>query len=199
MTQPLTVRATRYLAGLKRIAVPSTTLVERQLATLVAQVPATWLDFHERYGGYVVPMNATEEAVLGLMHSHPTWLAPMKCDVEEDPDEDDIYIACADVHPSYDYRLDKRGHFLGQAAESFEINLERAALSKEFRDACAHGLKFQFGRDNLPPQLAEELDRLLTEPPVPEASDEYYTYYRSEHLLVQQSEGEPLRIWFCVT
>src|SRR5438105_1956631 len=90
---------------------------------------------------YIDAVSATEDAVFGLMHSKPTWLAPMHCEVENEPCEDDAYVTCADVHPSYEYRLDKRGHFLAGPAESFEVHLERSALGKEFREACAGGLK----------------------------------------------------------
>jgi hypothetical protein len=196
MTRPLTPRATRYLAGLKRVAIPSTTLVEKQLANLVPQVPAAWLEFHERYGGYVEPVSETEYAVFGLMHAKPRWGAPMRCDFEDDPAEDNAYVACADVHPSYDYRLDLHGHFLAEPAESFEVHLERAALGKEFEEALASGTKFYSNREDLTSQLAEELDQLLKQPPIPEASDQYSAFYRSQHLLVERSiDDDELSIW----
>jgi hypothetical protein len=196
MPRPLTPRATRHLAGLKRVAVPSTTLVEQHLVTLIPQVPAVWLDFHERYGGYVEAVSATENAVYGLMHSHPMWLSPMRCDFEDDPAEHNAYVACADVHPSYDHRLDLHGHFLAEPAESLEIQIERVALATEFADALQNAAKFYSSRDALSAQLAEELDQLLKQPPIPETSDQYAVFYRSEHLLVERcTDDDSLSIW----
>ena len=47
-------------------------------------------------------------------------------------------IFCADGHPSYNYRLEQTGEFIGAPAESFDIHVERIARGWEFeqRGAC---------------------------------------------------------------
>jgi hypothetical protein len=193
----LTRGATHYLAQLERVAIPSTAFVEKRLAGRMPQVPAVWLDFHERYGGYVEPISSTEDALFGLMFFETQWFTPMECELEDDPAADNAYIMCADVNPSYNFQLDKHGHLFAGPAECFEIHLERAALGKEFREGCANGTTFHFKRDELEAALAAEFDQLLAGEPVAEASDKYHTYFRSEHLLVRRSARGQFSIWQC--
>jgi hypothetical protein len=150
-----------------------------------------WLDFHERFAGYVETIGR-DVAVWGLIHENPQWLRPMTADIDREPLQETWYITCADVHPSYDYRLDDKGEFLGYPAESFDKHVERMAVGWEFkRDRRIEVIDI----DELRSQAFLGLFHSTVKPAlVPEASDRYLTYYMDDHyLVVEDAETGKLR------
>jgi hypothetical protein len=193
MSHTLTVRAEAYLAGLQRVRAPQVALVEERLKRLMPSVPTVWLAFHERFSGYV-QLLGQDSAVLGLMHRESQWMTPMECEVEEDPGEDDVYVTCADVHPSYSFQLTKHGHFLGQPASSFEIYIERCALAVEFKTrASPSGFDVYWDRESLPAGYQDDLLATMRDGIVSVASDDYRTVYLGDNMLVKQV-GDRLEI-----
>lgn len=73
-----------------------------------------------------------DTAVWGLAHEQSRWIDPGRASVEKEPHEKVWYIVCADVHPSYSYKLDHLGEFLGEPAVSFDVKVERNALAVDF-------------------------------------------------------------------
>lgn len=187
----LSKRALDYLATLKREPFMPTTEAEATLRAEGHPVFAVWLEFHERYAGYV--MNLGEDVgVLGLIHESPRWLDPRKPRLFRGQREGFWYIICADIHPSYDYRLKQNGLFLGGPAESFDTYMEQQAMLWEFysgREHCRH----------LFPETEEPAfrDQILKRPTlrlVPEATDQFSRcLVDDEYLVVDNPEEERLR------
>ncbi len=59
-----------------------------------------------------VPTADVERAVWGLVHEDSFWFGPRRAEVDQDEDEDGLFIYCAELHPAYGYRLDTTGRFL---------------------------------------------------------------------------------------
>jgi hypothetical protein len=165
----LSARAHNYLASLQRVeAVPVATLKAR-LEALGQEAPAPWLDFQERYAGYVEPLGA-EQAVWGLVHLKPRWARPLEPELEKSYENGAVWFAtCADVHPSYVYRLGDNGFFTTQDARDFDVKVERNAARLEFLTMAGRRAKLQFD-----PQAPELLKGLEGAAVVPEASDDFY-------------------------
>ena len=133
----LSERAQSYLATFNRRQPVPVGLVADALARSGCPRLDRWLDFHSRFAGYE-ELIGRDLAVWGIVHAEPTWLDPDEATVELRDGE--WRVICADVHPSYDYWLDSRGHFVGLGNggpyEAFDVKVERDAVMWE---ASAHG------------------------------------------------------------
>jgi hypothetical protein len=125
-----TARAQRYLATLHRQDPEPIAAVREAIARELSPPPEPWLEFHERYAGYEEPLGSEEFAVWGIVHRSPYWLAAGEAQVERSGTE--CYVTCAEVHPSFDYRLSATGAFSssggGRRARSFDVKVERDAV-----------------------------------------------------------------------
>jgi hypothetical protein len=154
---------------------------------------APWLDFQARYGGYVEDLGK-DEAIWGLMHRDPYWLPPGEVQVDL---EGDVWrIACAEVHPSYDFWLTSSGEFEstggGGHYQSFDVRVERGAV---FWEGKARGVAWNSGRDLLTAAgNADALREWVGAELVPEASDKYSTCWRADDLIIVIGEGFP-QVW----
>ena len=180
----LSPRARRFLATLERRPAVPTAEVEAIITGSGFPCFTPWLAFHDRYAGYVEAVSR-DGFVWGLVHRNPRWLAPNKPDIDSEADEQTWYVSCADGHPSYDYRLDNTGEFLGGApAESFGVHVERIALGREF---MRRGVARTWSADELRgPAARHTFEEKVKAHPVAEASDRFSRYYVSEsHFVVE--------------
>lgn len=187
----LSSRAKRLLERLERRPAIETADVESIIRAQGYPCLPIWLEFHDRYAGYV-EVFGRDCAVWGLVHENPEWLLPRKAEIDREPNEETWYITCADAHPSYSYRLDNRGEFLGDPAVSFDVHVERVATFAEFQERvpcralAVSELRSQAVRDVLLNELYQE--------PVTEASDQFFRYYMNDaYLLVEDAETRELR------
>ena len=188
----LSPRARTFLATLERRPAVPTAEVEAIVTGSGFPCFTPWLAFHDRYAGYVEALRQ-DGFVWGLVHRNPRWLAPNKPDIDSEADELTWYIGSADGHPSYDYRLDNTGEFLGGApAESFDIHVERIALGREFQ---RRGVVRAWSDDELRgPAARDTFEARVKAHLVAEASDRFSRYYRSEsHFVVECVETGALR------
>ena len=176
----LSDRATAWLGSLERRVPVSVERVRRALAEAGAPAPVPWLEFHERYAGYVVPLGL-DGAVWGLAFERGTFWpsrVPFSVDVERDDPHAPWTIGCADVHPSYDdYRLDERGRFLDGPSSSFDVHVEQKALWVEFcRGSTSARVRPGADEDALARIDADAVR-------VDEASDVHLEYWRGSTVL----------------
>lgn len=182
----LTERANEYLRSLKRLPAIPTKEVEKIILDAGYPVFDCWLDFHDRYAGYVEVLGC-DSAILGLSHEASYWYGPRTVDIDRELHEEIWYITCAELHPSYTYRLENNGEFLGVRATSFDIHVERCGLLRQF--SLGHQTRWMT-KDELLAVDARNLEPFI----VPEASDTFSTYYENEtHLLIYDVEDEQLR------
>jgi hypothetical protein len=188
----LSTRATTYLSTLRRLAaVPTRTVDEVLRARLGKAAPTPWLDFHERFAGYVEPLG-NESAVWGLTHHQSRWYQPLTVSIEQSLQaEAASFIGCAEVHPSYVYQLGDTGFFRDPAAQTFELKIERNAARLEF-----------FANAKKPSRVLEPSAPVFTErakatPLIAEASDAFFRVYASRHLLAVQrvTDGRFVEGW----
>jgi hypothetical protein len=187
----LSPRAQAYLDGLQRVAVPDVREVEQQLRQELPHVPAAWLAFHERYGGFVQPLGE-DRAILGLMFTEGTWVVPNACGLELDDPRDPI-VMCADVHPTYSYYLDQDGKFLGDPSDNFEVYLERCALYVAFK-SVKPGRVVHIPNKDLSDATMEQVRQVMQHGRVAEASDSYKTMYEAESMLITSHEAGSLMV-----
>lgn len=166
-------RAQNWLAKLERRRAPSVQKAREALLRAGAEPFDAWLSFHDRYAGYVEPIGQ-ELAVWGLLHESPAWAKKDGVEVEHVPAEHLWLVTCADVHPSYEYRLDQNGGLLEGPARDFDVHVERVALRSWF---CTSGQAPALAFNVKKPKLVERI-RSETEL-VPEASDADFEYYLS--------------------
>lgn len=126
----LSDRAEAFLATLtRRPAVPIESLVAK-FNNVGVELPDSLVQFHIKYAGYVIPL-WHDEIVLGLAHDEARFLGPDGIDYEFDDDQ--LFVACADAHPSYDYWLSTDGEFSGMGSggpcASFNEHIEKLALA----------------------------------------------------------------------
>src|SRR5258708_6735285 len=95
----LTQRATRFLTNLERRSAIPTKEIESIIRSKGYPCFAPWLDFHERFAGYV-EVWGRDWAIWGLAHGAPHWLAPQAAEIDREPHEETWYISCVDCHPS---------------------------------------------------------------------------------------------------
>lgn len=186
----LTDKAKKYLSTLERRPFVPTEDVEKIILDSGYPCFPKWLDFHEKYAGYV-ELLGKDKAVWGLAHQSPTWLGSLAVEVSYDKKENSYDIVCADVHPSYNYVICESGEFMGFRSESFDIYVERKAV----------GYDFSFGFDVKSvsgSELSEDvIDRVMgAENILIEASDAFSEYYfRDEFLLVKSLGDYSVRGW----
>jgi hypothetical protein len=165
----LSARAQRYLATLRREAPVSRSTVLEALKREGAEPFEPWLDFHARYAGYIEPLGL-ETAVWGLLVNTPRWLRPGVVQVERALSAyASRFITCADVHPSFEYRLGDTGFFQMRAADSFDLKVERDAARQAFFSSVPRVVR-QFELNE--PAFLERLS--LDTTVVPEASDRHF-------------------------
>jgi len=179
----LSERARLYLDRCERYPAVPTADVERILLAGGWPAPAAWLDFHDRYAGYVERIYR-DTAVWGLAHTESFWFGPLGVEVDSE-DDGSRTIYCAELHPSYGYQLDSAGRFLGRGleADSFGVHVERLALWGAFLDdgpARKEGDQQRLGD----PAVRAELLARLAGHLVPEASDSWFAVYRDGRTLI---------------
>lgn len=186
----LTNRGEKYLATLERVSSVPTREVERILADNEYPCLQEWLDFHERFSGYVESFGQ-DRAVWGLAHESPLWMDAFSVELEYDKRDGVFEIACADVHPSYNYFLRDSGEFLGFPSESFEIYVERKSVgyffSKEGRVKPVRESDIE----------GDVLRKILNEENVVvEATDKFFVYYMNDSFLcVRNVETSSINGW----
>lgn len=174
----LTDRANEFLATLERVPFVPTKYVEELLLDGCCPSVDKWLEFHEKYAGYVEDLGK-DKAVWGLVHREPRWLEPLSAEVDYDKKENSYDIVCADVHPSYNYILTDSGEFWGVPSESFDVYVERKSIGYEF---SLNG--------NVKPVAKEDFDEsilnsvLTNDNFVSEASDRFYNYFCCENFFI---------------
>lgn len=170
----LSSRARSFLATLeRRPTVPAGEVEEIIIRSGYPCFPH-WLQFQDRYAGYVERIG-WDTAIWGLIQKNTDEPEIEVC-------EGTWYITCADLHPSYEYRLDNRGEFLGGRAESFDIHVERLSLGWEF---CQRGEARVLDADELQGLVfSDHFRKQIKHHLVPEASDRYSRYYMSDTWLV---------------
>ncbi|MFV8750292.1 hypothetical protein ACNOYE_07055 [Nannocystaceae bacterium ST9] len=133
-----------------------------------------------------------ELCVLGLVHEHPTWLDPLQPRVFDWSREGKWAIACADMHPSHDFRLRHDGKFLGGPTTSFDVFIEQLAAVWGFCEGHAvENVVMVKGRD---PELRAEILGRSTMRRIDAASDEYTSYLKDEtYLIADDREHQELR------
>jgi hypothetical protein len=97
----------------------------------------------------------------------------------------DWFVYCAEVHPSYVYKLGDTGFFRELAASSFEVKLERDAARVEFYARPGAKGWLRKGWWPPPPALIYQLKQDARE--VPEASDEHYRLWFSDRFYALQN------------
>jgi len=176
----LTKRAQDYLRTLaRRPAIPASE-VERILKGAGSPCFDPWLAFHESYAGYVEPLGR-DTAVWGLVHEQGHWIAPGGASVEKEPHDKAWYIVCADVHPSYSYKLDHLGEFLGEPAVSFDVKVERNALVVDFMSRGKTRYLIQELKD--PTRIKELLEGSAIDP---HTADKFARYHVSTRYLLKE-------------
>jgi hypothetical protein len=182
----LTERANKYLASLKRASALPASLVEKSLFEQGAPRFDAWLEFHDRYAGYVEQLGSGDFAVWGIVFETPNWLDPLQAQVDREQRDPIWYVTCADVHPSYVYRLDQEGGFFAPPASSFDVKIERDALVSAFSHAGKTRRAAQ--KELHDPEFVSEWRRQLAASTdlqlVPEASDAHFRYYEGKTALV---------------
>jgi len=173
----LTTRANNYLKTLKRHPSIPAKEVEAIIRGQGFPVFDPWLDFHERYAGYE-DIIGQDWAIWGLVHEASYWLAPREADIDRELYEETWYITCADVHPSYSYRLTDKGKFLLGPAQSFDTFVERLALGWEF---CHMVGSRPMTMDELrAPEFRDEFLNHIKQFLVEEASDNFVRGYMND-------------------
>lgn len=181
-------RATEYLRSLKRREAVSVSEVRSAFARSNVALPDAWLDFHHELGGYVEILGR-DRATWGLMHVAPRWQEPMALWFEED--DAGVVIACADVHPSYDYWLTESGEFTGLGGggpcESFGVKVEQDALLWSVAREGAWRRVLHF--DDWPSEKKDEVKASVADDVVYEATDKFTKCYLSGACLMFERRG----------
>lgn len=189
----LSARAQTYLGRLHRSEPLSSDAVAEALRAAGVPRFASWLDFHDRFGGFHEVIGK-DTAIWGIVHAHPTWLSPGEPEAERD--ESGWRVMCADIHPSYDYWLTERGEFVGTVendiCENFDVKVERNALLWSVSEAM--GRKWSIDSRNELLKAAGGLDSLLQrsgaaiETP---ASDRYQSWWVAGDMIVCVGSPSP--------
>jgi hypothetical protein len=134
----LTRRAYAWLATLRRERAMPTARVERLILDIGGTPHALWLDFHDRYGGYVEEVGPGEVAVWGLARAKDAappnvFSQPDHVFIRGGDGECTEAIACAEANPVHQYELYADGWFNGPGGScpSFDMNVERHGLMHE--------------------------------------------------------------------
>jgi hypothetical protein len=90
-----------------------------------------WLDFHATFGGYQDDIDR-DWAIWGITHFHSYWYGDREVSVEIVGGRQ--YIICAEVHPSYSFRLYADGTFYSRGegfSTTFDVKVERLPLIRD--------------------------------------------------------------------
>jgi len=178
----LTPLASKYLMTLKRRPSIPVQEVEAIIRGQGFPVFDPWLDFHDRYAGYE-EIIGRDGAIWGLVHEAPQWLPSREADIDHELWEE-WYVTCADVHPSYNYRLTDKGEFLGSPARSFDTHIERLALGWDFYQRV--GSRPMTISELRAPEFREKFTNHIKNFLVVEASDEFFRYYMNDTYLISE-------------
>lgn len=190
----LSERAGSYLSSLERED-PTPIDVVYQLFEDYGVAPVdSWMDFHERYAGYV-EHSGESIAIWGLCSETSNRLRPPRTLVcGNDAGElrkgqgEPEWIQCADVAEPVVYELYRDGEFDGYPCESrsFEVKIERTAIQHLF---YREGTVPVFRIDGVSvSRMRAELEAEMSEAIVREASDQYAIYYLTKHRLMIVTE-----------
>jgi hypothetical protein len=137
----LTKRAIAWLATLSREAPLPTAHVERLIVAAGTKPHDAWLNFHDKYAGYIEEVGPGDIAIWGLARAatatpEPIWIKPDSVYTRPADRRFPEAIFCADSHPVHGYELGANGAFygVGGPAETFEMKIERHGVMKEFYD-----------------------------------------------------------------
>lgn len=168
---------------MSRETAPLTAIALERLLVNAGKFPhPAWLEFQDRYAGYIEEVGPGDIAVWGLARSADsspplTWLAPNTVGIQAPVAHMPESAVCADAHPVHGYELGSDGSFygIGGPAVSFEIKIERHGVMMEFL-ARGKAKRTLITRDSSAPQhqqLLAEMEPSL----VPEASDRAIKLY----------------------
>lgn len=181
----LSSNAIRYLRALRRYDMPSRVETARAIASEKCPAFDAWLSFQERFGGYEEVI-AHDKAIWGIVHHTASFLTPERAAVERG-EHGAWRVACADVHPAYDYWLDEEGIFCGcgEFAERFEIKVERNALFWSVSVAQHRPWSVDFDNSlGLMVGGVHELRKRLDAQKVDDASDKFAAYWSTPDLII---------------
>ncbi len=173
----LTPRAEAFVRTLHREAPLETDVVGRLIEAEGVSPPQCWLDFHEKFAGFWENLGAGDVAVWGLARASEGNFCRAR--------EVCIFrtlgnvrgIACADVHPSHGYEIQRSGRVLTPhfAAQTFATRVERLAAWAEF---TSHGPATRLvGAERFPAAERQAVLDAVVDGLVHEASDHYARYY----------------------
>jgi len=136
---PLTKRAQAWLATLQRETPLSTAHVERLIVDAGRTPHAVWLDFHDRFAGFIEEVGPGDIAVWGLARAVDAdppraWIPPEDVFIRPADGELPEVIRCADAHPVHEFELAADGWFagIGGPCPSFDMKVERHGVLHEF-------------------------------------------------------------------
>lgn len=193
----LSPRAQKYLAQLHRDEPVPVAKVEQIIIAQGYPAYPAWLAFHDQFAGYHESIGSGNLAIWGLAFAKPRKSGGDAYKVYVTMHKGaPAFIACADVHPSFDYMLMPDGEYNGPPfpSENFSIKVERNALLWEF--SSAGPVQRLYDVDgvqlvDLRQQLLDELRPHL----VPEASDKFANYYASPtKVLLESLENTTLKL-----
>jgi hypothetical protein len=135
--------------------------------------------------------------VFGLVHEAPKWLPPTEVSAIASDEQPRIwYVACADVHPSHDLRIDQFGiYYTGcctPIASGFFKRMEQDAFIWQFtRNRKARYVPLWLY--NEPGEIREMLLPRLEGHEVGEISDQYGKVYATDQMAV--TGGRQMEAW----
>lgn len=190
----LTERARQYLGTLERVTPVPAARVEQALREQGERCFPAWLEFQDRYAGYVQPLGF-ECAVFGIVHAQSWWIKPGWAAVSRSYESGaDWFVTCAESHPSFVYELGDTGLFKAPTASTFEIKLERDAVHVAF--FARPGARRLYPA----PSDAADVARLAGKAAlVVEASDEHYQAWVGDRFygLQEASSGQWVELATC--
>lgn len=93
------------------------------------ELPDSSKEFHIKYAGYVIPLGL-DEAILGIAHNNARFHNSNGIDYELE--NGNVFVACADAHPSFDFWLSPSGELAGMGNggphASFDEYIEKLAV-----------------------------------------------------------------------
>jgi hypothetical protein len=134
----LTQRAQVWLSTLSRERPLPTRIVEELIRDAGGTPHPVWLDFHDRFGGYIEAFGAGEVAIWGLARAKDAVPAnvfgqPDQVFIRPAEGAEPESISCAEANPVHGYELYADGSFVGPGGSctTFEMNVERHGLMHE--------------------------------------------------------------------
>lgn len=135
----LTNRANAWLATLPREPALDTARVEQLIVDAGWIAHPVWLDFHDRYAGYIEEVGPDDFAIWGLARAADAdppsrWRDADAVTIFEGHDGYPESISCADAHPVHEYELRADGRFpgIGGPVPTFDMKIERHGVMHEY-------------------------------------------------------------------